>query len=102
MKLYHFTDATNLPSIRKRGLLPRAPRCECHAGMGKVVWFTTLAPRPGEAFALLVDIERSDPRLEFVERLGPGAEWWVYRDTIPPEKIAVTAVQDTALTTVSD
>ncbi|MGH6670738.1 MAG: hypothetical protein ACRECV_02035 [Xanthobacteraceae bacterium] len=83
MKLYHFTDAKNLPGIRKRGLLP-------HVGAarkwGKVVWFTTFAPRPGEVSALSVELDPCDPRLEFAERLTYG-EWWVYRGVIPPDKI---------------
>lgn len=84
LKLYHFTDSKNLPGVRKRGLRP-------HVGAmserGKVVWFTTFGPRPGEARALSVEIDRSDPHLEFAERLERGAEWWVYRGTIPPHKI---------------
>src|SRR5664279_4030865 len=75
LKLYHFTDSKNLPGVRKRGLRP-------HVGAmsewGKVVWFTTFDPRPGEARALSVEIDRSDPHLEFAERLERGAEWWVY------------------------
>ena len=50
-------------------------------------FFTTFGPRPGEARALSVEIDRSDPHLEFAERLERGAEWWVYRGTIPPHKI---------------
>lgn len=88
MKLYHFTRPANLPSIRERGLLPHVTKAEDGAKWGRVVWFTTFAPRPGEARALAVEIDRSDPRLEFAERLRPGVEWWVYRGVIPPEKIA--------------
>jgi hypothetical protein len=88
VKLYHNTLAKNLPGIRKRGLRPHATLAEDGAKWGKVVWFTTVAPRPGEARALVVEIDASDPRLEFAERLRPGAEWWVYRGTIPPDKIA--------------
>ena len=84
MKLYHFTAAKNLPGIRKCGLRP-------HVGAmsewGKVVWFTTFGPRPGEARALVVEIDRSDSRLEFAERLRPGAEWYVFRGAIPPDQI---------------
>ena len=87
MKLYHFTPDENLPGIRKRGLRPHATLAEGGAKWGKVVWFTTFAPRPGEARALVVEIDRSDPRLEFAERLRPGAEWWVYRGSIPANRI---------------
>jgi hypothetical protein len=87
MKLYHFTDDGNLPGIREHGLRPRVTLAEDGAKWGEVVWFTTFGPRPGEARALCVDIDRSDKRLEFAERLRPGAEWWVYRGIIPPEKI---------------
>jgi hypothetical protein len=84
VKLYHFTFDKNLPGIRKRGLLPHHPACECHKGIGKVVWFTTFAPRPGEARALSVEFDRSDKRLEPVKG-DPG--WWVYRGTIPPWQV---------------
>jgi hypothetical protein len=86
MKFYHRTFAENLPGIRSRGLHPHKTLAEDGAKWGKVVWFSTLAPRPGEARALVVEIDPSDQRLELAERLGLG-DWYVYRGTIPPNKI---------------
>ena len=86
MKLYHFTPDENLPSIRKHGLRPHGTEALDGAKWGKVVWFTTHAPRPGEARALVVEIDPGDSRLERGERLALG-DWYAYRGTIPPDQI---------------
>jgi hypothetical protein len=86
MKLYHFTETKNLPGIRTGGLRPRKSLAEDGAKWGEVVWFTTNGPGPGEARALVVEIDASDPRLKRAERLLLG-DWYAYRGTIPPDQI---------------
>ncbi len=90
MKLYHNTPTNNLPSICKRGLRPHRCKSEYGAKWGRVVWLTTVGPCPGEGRMLTIEIDRNDPRLELAERLKPGAEWWVYRGTIPPDQLSFT------------
>jgi len=53
---------------------------------GEGIWFTTFAPRPGEARALAVEIDPNDEGLEFVESLTYG-DWYIYRGAIPPDQI---------------
>ena len=90
--LYHFTDAANLPGIRKRGLVPAPllvfPRWQKHKG----VWLT-LSPdgSPCDGTTMLtVRLDAFDPRLHFDLEPDPEfqcADWRIYLGTIPPEKI---------------
>lgn len=85
--LYHTTPSKNLPSIRRRGLVPHHPTCECHEGIGKVVWLTKQGLQPGERGPILqVDIAEDDPRL--LPSVGDDG-WWIYRGIIPPDRIKV-------------
>lgn len=87
MKLYHFTDAKNLPSIRKRGLLPRVGIVHPRAGM--VVWLTSRPVQSGDGTTMLrVQLDRFDLRLLCSDPDDdPSPGLFVYRGTIPPSKI---------------
>jgi hypothetical protein len=98
VKLYHFTDPKNLPSIRKRGLVPRPLRDCPHMGKGaKAVW---LMRKPGPeagrcesgAVMLTVHIDTSDVHLgDDPDDFRPIADWCIYLGTIPPDKIVFPA-----------
>lgn len=66
MTLYHFTDPKNLPSIRKRGLVPR-PLRHCPHMKGCVAYAEAGTGSPGGcesgAVMLTVHIDTSDVHL---------------------------------------
>jgi hypothetical protein len=117
MKLYHYTDAENVPSIRAQGLIPRAlprafddghPAGALSNGGQPVVWLTGAADFSG--VRLTVRLEANSKRLvhyatwarkhvpQFDAILAAlplhGSvtaatveQWYIYFGTIPPNRI---------------
>lgn len=83
MRLYHFTPAKNLPSIRKRGLLPFID--ENDPADPAAVWFTSYGGDVRGEVRLTVQVP-DDGHLEggFGDE---SAEWYRYLGTIPPDQI---------------
>jgi hypothetical protein len=92
LTLYHFTDPTNLPSIRERGLLP-ASLGVVNRPREKAVWLTScpdeLPADFHQTLMLTVQLDQFDRRLcsDPEEELPPQPGWFIYRGVIPPDKI---------------
>ncbi|HVA17460.1 MAG TPA: hypothetical protein VMV59_07070 [Candidatus Dormibacteraeota bacterium] len=90
IKLYHFTHAENLPSIRERGLVPAPLTAVCDQGHGKAVWLTRSPDRTPTEGTTTVTLDLFDRRLCSDPEQDPLfmiPAWFIYRGTISPDKI---------------
>ena len=91
LTLYHFTPAENLPSIRKRGLVPRPLRLYPHMGGGaKAVWLNSRPENAADWGCVMLTAHLDPSHLHLDPDPGqhhPIPGWSIYPGTIPPDKI---------------
>ena len=102
---YHHTRAENLPSILKRGLLPRTQSGRWHSSLGPMTFLDEDLERAQEKAAwtghilLEIDEDSLDPEELLIE---PRGGWTYYTKKIPPSAIRKISVPREVATRIKE